>query len=762
MGYSFTARIVLTIAAALTLSVRTSGQQEPSRRFKTSVAVSIVRVDVSVHDRNGNVVRGLQADDFIITENAKPQTISTLYFDELASGAPPADAAFSLTQGVLAAERNAVTTAPPPAAASGAASAAGAKPATPGTAATPPEQLRGHRLVVLLFDTSSMQAEEVSRAVTSASTFVDKQMTSADIVAVASIGQSLQMIREFSADRDLVKQSLATLDPTTTTVAMSSDGSDIAIDDTEFGVFNNDRRLKAIKLLCDAMAPLDQKKALMYFSSGMSRTGTDNEVQLRQATNACNRSNTSIYTVDSRGLQAVVPGGDATQRSVGGQAAFSGAAMMNQFASAQSSKETLSTLASDTGGSAYLDANDFAPAFTRVQKDISGYYLIGYESTNPLRDGKYRRISVRLKNAAATQGYTVNARAGYYAGTDFAHLGKTDRERQLEDQITSAVSSTDIPVVAATSWFRTASGKFYVPVSIAVPGEFLHLPEGTTAPGPGQPDKRTTSLDLLGAIIDEQGRAVGKIRDTMQFSAAQLAAIGEKSIQYQSGVTNLPAGHFKVKVAVRENADGIMGTFEFPITIPDLKDQPVRLSPILLSTQLRAATLGGMPMPGAGFPGGGPPGGGFPGGGGPGGGFLPPDMTSRSGGAFARFTDNPLVRNGQEIVQSLTHTVAPGQPIYFYYEVYDPTVDQADNRPQLRTTLAFYRGRVKVFETPVVDHTTIDAADRKAAIFQFQISSSDLKPGLYTCQVNIADEVSRKFTFSRLALYVKSEAAGPR
>ena len=137
-----------------------------------------------------------------------------------------------------------------------------------------------------------------------------------------------------------------------------------------------------------------------------------------------------------------------------------------------------------------------------------------------------------------------------------------------------------------------------------------------------------------------------------------------------------------------------------------------------------------------------------------------PDMASRGGGAFARITENPLLRNGQEIVQSLTNTVTAGQQIYIYFEVYDPAIDPADSRPQLRTNLAFYRGRVKVFETPAVDHTALDAADRKAAVFQFQIPASDLKPGLYTCQVNVADEVSGKFAFSRLALFVKAPEPG--
>jgi hypothetical protein len=123
------------------------------------------------------------------------------------------------------------------------------------------------------------------------------------------------------------------------------------------------------------------------------------------------------------------------------------------------------------------------------------------------------------------------------------------------------------------------------------------------------------SVDLLGVITDEQGRAVGRIRDEMQIPTAQAAQLASRQLQYQSGVT-LPAGHFKVKVAVRENTNGAMGTFEFPITIPDLKNDPLKVSPIVLSTQLRFARGGG--PGGRGGPGG--PEGRGPGGfGGPGG-----------------------------------------------------------------------------------------------------------------------------------------------
>jgi hypothetical protein len=298
-------------------------------------------------------------------------------------------------------------------------------------------------------------------------------------------------------------------------------------------------------------------------------------------------------------------------------------------------------------------------------------------------------------------------------------------------------------VVATTSWFRLANDRYYVPVSVAIPGAFLRVPTAE------QLDRKNASLDLLGVVTDEQGRAVGRIRDTMQIPAEQVPALADKQLQYQSGVT-LPAGQFKVKVAVRENADGMMGTFEFPIAIPDLKASTLKVSPIVLSTQLRL--LRGGPGAGRGAGGrGGPPGAGGAGGRG---------FQSRRGGGGPMWNENnsvnPLLRGGQEILQSLSHVVTQGQQMYFYFEVYEPALD-ASGAPKVQASLAFYRGRVKVFETPVVTRTQIDAPDRKAAIFQLQLPAADFKPGLYTCQVNLIDEIGGTFGFPRLAVYVKEK-----
>lgn len=97
--------------------------------------------------------------------------------------------------------------------------------------------------------------------------------------------------------------------------------------------------------------------------------------------------------------------------------------------------------------------------------------------------------------------------------------------------------------------------------------------------------------------------------------------------------------------------------------------------------------------------------------------------------------------------------VGRGQKLFFYYEVYEP--GQAGGPPELRTSLAFYRGKVRVYETPVVERRALDGPDRKAALFQFEVPADSFAPGLYTCQINIVDCSGRPVAFPRLVFFVR-------
>jgi VWFA-related protein len=658
--------------------------QQPA--FRTNV--DLVVVDIVVRDKSGAPVKGLTANDFEIREDNRPQQIVSFNVEEITTTPPTAQPI-------------------PPVLVAGTQTADKPAPATD-VAATPVrrEDLAGRRLIVLLFDMSSMQPEDLERAGRAAADYVDKQMVDADLIAVATIDTTLKVLSDFTGDRERVKTALsqftsvsavgfetAAAETTATDETAASTGDAVTADTGEYDLFNNDARLRAIRTLSEQLAPIEQKKSILYFSGGMTRSGGDNQVELRAATTAAVRANVALYPVDTRGLQAVVPGGDASRPSARGVNAFSGRGVNQQFDQLFASQDTLQTLAADTGGKAFTDSNDFGAAFTQVQRDTSSYYLIGYSSTNTQKDGRFRRISVRVKRADLR----VEARPGYYADRDFAHTGKQDRERQLEEQISAPVSTTDLPVVVSAGWFRLAADRYYVPLSVAVSGGGLR----------DAPEKGT--LDVLGLIRDEQGRPVGRMRETLDIPPEGGGTRSSRQVLYQSGLT-LPPGRFSVKVVVRENAGGAMGSFETGVFVPDLKQAPVKVSSVTLSTLVR-------PVNGR------------------------------------RRSESPLVREGVELLPSLSHVVDRDGKMYFYYEVYDPAA--TGGRPLLKTSLSFYRGSVKVFETPLVERSDLDAADRKAALFQFEVPASQFQPGLYTCQVNIIDDVAGTFTFPRLAVYVR-------
>jgi VWFA-related protein len=688
---------VLVAVAAAVIPSRPGAQQRSVFRSN----LNVVSVDVIVRDKGGAVVRGLTAADFEIREDGRPQAVGSFSFEEITEKALPALETADLLGGVEArmAEDAGRST---PAPASKAEPAAAPAPLTS-------DMVAGRRLITLVFDVSSMQPEDVQRAVDSARKYVDEKMTAADLVAVATVGSALNVLTDFTSDRARVANALGTLAFTDGTATEAPAAATAAVDEAaaeateettsteaaELDMFNNDVRLRALKTLAEALAPIEQKKAILYFSAGMQRSGQDNQVELRSAINAAVRANVVIYPIDTRGLQAVVPGGDARQASGRGSALFSGRGVQQQFAQLSSSQDTLTTLAGDTGGRAFTDSNDFGEAFARVQRDMSAYYLLGYTSTNPTKDGRFRRIQVRVKR----DGLRVEARAGYYADRDFTHTARTDRETQLEEQMFAAVSATDLPVLVTGGWFRLSADRYYVPVALTVPGSAV----------PVANDKDPVSIDVLGLVRDERNFPVGRFRETLKLPPGTGKTLAGKQVLYQSGVT-LPPGRFSVKVVVRENTTGTMGSFEAPIIVPELKQAAMKVSSVVLSTQLQ------------------------------------PVAKSK--------TDNPLVRDGVQLLPNLTHVVGKDQKLFFYYEVYDP--GQANGAaPQLRTSLAFYRGRVKVFETPVVERTTIDVPDRHAALFQFEVPADSFTPGLYTCQINIIDTVSAKFEFPRMLFVVR-------
>ena len=111
----------------------------------------------------------------------------------------------------------------------------------------------------------------------------------------------------------------------------------------------------------------------------------DNDRLLKDLIDDANLGNASFYMIDPGGLQVARPDRSNAMR----------------------------TLADNTDGLALLNSNDFNKAWRRIADDQSSYYLLGYYTTNPKPDGRYRSITVKVKRP----GVSVRARRGYRAPT---------------------------------------------------------------------------------------------------------------------------------------------------------------------------------------------------------------------------------------------------------------------------------------------------------------------------------------------------------
>jgi VWFA-related protein len=705
--------IAATAALALMAPARPQDQQpqqqpaDQSSTFTLKVNSDLVLTNVVVRDKKtGQVVKGLTEKDFTITEDGKPQHIASFDFENV-------DEAAALNEATI-----------------NAAAPNGVFGAKTGTATT--EELRNHRLIVMFFDLTSMQPDDLDRAQDAARDYINKQMHPADLVALVSLDATLSLDQDFTANKTLLLKAVNAYGGTqgegyslgaTSTSNQVEDASSFTPDESEYNDINTDRELFAIEDISKSLAYLNEKKSLLYFSGGIQRDGIENQASLHAAINASVRANVSIYSVDARGLQAISPLGDATTGNLRGANSFNGAALQNNLDSNFNTQEVMATLSSDTGGKAFFDSNDFSPAFDRIQKDTSAYYVIGYHSTDLRRDGRYRRLSIKINRSDVK----IEYRPGYYAPADYQHATKDERERQLEEELASDLPATDMAVYMQALYFRTGENRFYVPISLVVPGSQIPFVKG------GDRDKAT--LDIIGQVRDTNGHDIGDIRDTVKLAVNQAQQVQQKNVQYTTGFS-LPVGKYHVKFVVRENETGRMGSFETDLTVPDLKKVPLKMSSVVLASQRMPAN---------------------------------------------KKQDSPLVRDGQQLVPNLPHVFRQDQHMYLLYEVYDPahaTAAQAGgaaassgaapapkpekNAPQpvrVMTSIEFLQGSAKAFETPLVQATQLNVPDRSAVAFQFDVPLDSLKPGTYICQINVIDDAGGTFTFPRTAVLIRPAPA---
>ena len=236
----------------------------------------------------------------------------------------------------------------------------------------------------------------------------------------------------------------------------------------------------------------------------------DDDSRMQTVINEANRSNTSFYPVDPRGLtvfdEGIVPSGP------GG--VFGGLpppqSLPAEAARLRTRADGLRRLAEGTDGTAVVGTNNIRQALARVVDDLSSYYLLGYYSTGKL-DGRFHSITVRVKRP----GVSVRARRGYQA------LRASDLARAIVPAAAPTVPAGPLTGEAATAAAASSAVSKIVNSARDLPLR-VHVtagwrPDANGKPAPrfwtvGEVVDRIPGADLDAVLLNGDGDIVSQVK----------------------------------------------------------------------------------------------------------------------------------------------------------------------------------------------------------------------------------------------------------
>ncbi|HUQ88192.1 MAG TPA: VWA domain-containing protein [Vicinamibacterales bacterium] len=542
--------------------------QQPPITFRAEV--NYVEVDARVLDRQGKFIPGLKPEDFQIFEDGKPQKVT----------------AFSMVNIPLErAERPLFAS----------------KPIEPDVRNN--MQAADGRIYVIMLDdlhTAPLRSQRVKLA---AKQFIEKYIGANDLAAVVHTSGRSDAAQEFTSSqarllravdmfmgRKLASSTRNMMDDVQRRAGTPSAGDPAAdIDDKERG-YNARNTLVSIKNVAQYLGNIrGRRKAVVMFGEGIDYNINElfsdqiTEAQTvidatRDMIAAATRANVAIYAVDPRGLGAEFEDMSSIQSFPDDTSL--GLGMSSIFNEVRLSQDSLRVMGDETGGFAIVNKNDFRDAFQRIVDDNSSYYVMGYYSTNDKRDGRFRKIEVRL---ADKPGLTVRARKGYVAPRGKApepvKTTANGPSTELKDAMDSPLPLTGLPLALTVAVFKGPAPKGSVVISTFIAGNML--------PFVGNAGMMKNDLEVVGVATDDKGKTFTTDRATVALNmkpdtAKRVTATGLRVIQS----LELNPGRYNLRVAVREGNTHKAGSVTFDLEVPDFSKQPLTMSDIALTSSL--------------------------------------------------------------------------------------------------------------------------------------------------------------------------------
>jgi hypothetical protein len=369
----------------------------------------------------------------------------------------------------------------------------------------------------------------------------------------------------------------------------------------------------ALQRIAEYMMGLSgRRKAVLFFSEGIDYQTLDGpvpistrpaaeqvvdeagSVRVSQASMvaAATRANVSIYAIDPRSIVSegdeaigvgILPGQTA---DVEGARDYQVSRLHGDLGQGiKAAQDSLRYFADETGGLAFVNSNDTDAAFRRVIEDNSSYYLLGYESPDARRDGRFHRVSIQVTRP----GVRVRARKGYYA-QNAVEAWKGGRPDELRELLASPTPLSGLRMRSTASVVRRSQAEGRVRLTVEFNGQDVAL-----APRDG---RMANDIDVAYEVFDATskprawGRHILHLK-LLQKTAAEFPAHGARYVTE----FELPSGRYQLRVAAREQVAGRSGSIFYDVEVPFYGGIELSMSDLLITSTTADRTLTGKGAP---------------------------------------------------------------------------------------------------------------------------------------------------------------------
>ena len=587
-------------------------QEKQQQKSETLVRIEteLVQIDVVVQDGKGNLVRDLKREDFQLLEDGKPQTVS--YFS---IGTATQQAKWLGTKATT--------------------------PTKSAGGAVTVEAANDGRYFVLAVDDLHLSPGNLLIAKRALQQFIDRQMSNHDRTALITTSGTLSQFQQFTSEREVLRRAINRLsvqERTATNVfdvprispyqaelidMNDPDALELAVQEI-IAVMRVERRqavgmaqararqiiaqntsvsvatLATLENVIRDLKALPGRKIMVLVSDGFLLGGMreGRQYDVRRITDAATKAGVVIYSIDARGLVATPLEMDASAPG-GFSQILPGVRSRIAYGSIDAQRDGLYALAADTGGKAIFNNNDLNLGLQRVLDDTEVYYLLAFEPSVSYRDGRYRKLEIKLPNHPD---YKVRTRKGYFA-PDEKQLAKEEREKaklleesktsekgalklrdlQVRTGLSSLVPLRDIQLGLAASFLDTRDQGSTVDLAAHIDINGLQLTQSG--------DRHRGQIELITIIYDENGKDVESRSEKMELNLRQQSL--ERARRYGLGyrrLLQLKPGFYQIRMVLRQEGASQIGTATAWVEAPDLSKKQLALSGIFLTQDRQSPT----------------------------------------------------------------------------------------------------------------------------------------------------------------------------